>query len=696
MNTPRIPRGTIDFETRSFLDVRNVGAWPYAEHESTEILCLSSRLPRTEPNLWVPGMGHPENLLNYIEQNGLCEAHNAQFERAIWLRIMLEKMGYPIPKRWMDTMAVCAYKALPLGLDAVGEVLNLNIKKDKRGKYLLDKLSKPRKPTKKDPRIWIDDWDLYDELYDYCDRDTETEEELSITIGDLPPAEYKLWMLDQKINQRGVYLDMEAIKAAKVVCEQIEVKWNAELAGVTGGAVTKGTQVARIKKWCDEQGVVIDSLGKDILKDMLKDDEKREFLPPQVRRALQIRLELGMASTAKINKFLETVCKDGKVRGMLQYHGAGTGRWAGRGAQPQNFPRGITKPKDYVHHLLGTTSLTYGTIDENDYDAARSEELIADIKLMDSDYLEIKYGTAMGAVSSALRGMMTASPGNRLMVADFSAIEAVVLAWVCGEESKLDVFRNKLDPYCETASGIFGFKVDKKIAKDPSHPEFKKHSDARQTGKTCELAFGYQGGVGAWRNFDRTESKTDDEINETKDTWRANHPNIQDAWYGFERAALNAVSTGKPHHYNGITFGTMTDKAGNWMYIQLPNGRKLWYYDPELHDDETPWGKPCKKLSYQGKDNNRGGAWGRVETYGGKLTENIVQAIARDLMVEGMIQVEILGYRIILTVHDEIIADVPFGFGSQKEFEEAMAYVPPWAKGCPVAVDGWTGHRYRK
>jgi DNA polymerase len=670
---PRPDRATIDFETRSEQELvgkNGVGAWRYAEDDTTNVLCMSYKMPKRRAKTWVPGMVFPPDLAAWIKADGLCEAHNAQFERAVWKHVLLERNGIPMPKRWMDSMAVCAYKALPLGLDAVGGVLDLDIKKDKRGKYLIQKLCKPRRPTKNDDSKWNDDWDLLEEMYDYCDTDCESEENLSETIGDLPLAEYRTWILDQKINQRGVFVDMDAVLAASEICTMVEDKWNAELYELTGHEVDKATKIAKLKAWCLAQGVELPGLGAEILVDVLENWD----IPDNVRRALEIRQEIGKASTKKINKFISCTCKDGKVKGLLQYFGAGTGRWSGRLVQPQNFPR-------------GTIKMPPGGMDE----------LIEDIKLIDPDHLEIKYGSTMAAIAASLRGMMTASPGNRLLVADFSAIEAVVLAWVCNEETKLDVFRNKEDPYCVTASGILGWEVKRSIAKDENHPDHDKHARARQNpGKVCELAFGYQGGVGAWRQFDSKGNLHDDEVNFYKDKWRKNHPNISSSWGGFEQAAIDAVKTGEPHSYNGITFEIVKDKAGTWLTIKLPNDRRLWYFDPELRDDETPWGSPCKKLSYQGKDNKRSGVWGRVETYGGMITENIVQAIARDLMVEAMIQVEKLGYDIILTVHDEIIADVPMDHGSLEEFENAMTYIPPWAEGCPIAVSGWEGHRYRK
>ena len=309
--------------------------------------------------------------------------------------------------------------------------------------------------------------------------------------------------------------------------------------------------------------------------------------------------------------------------------------------------------------------------------------------------IESIFGDVITAIVTSLRGMFVAAENHEYMIADFSAIEAVVLAWLAEEKWKVEAFNvinsgqkynGSDDIYCATASKIFQKTVTK-----------KEDKSERQVGKTCELAFGYQGGVGAWRNFDSSDTYTDEQVDSFKNQWRDQHPEIVRLWRGINDAAINAVKNhGKVYSYKSIAYQTVVDNAGLWLTCILPNGRRLWYYDPKVTWQETPWGKK-PSLQYQGRDNKKSGVWGIVRAYGGLLVENIVQAISRDLMVQSIIRVEKAGYPVLLTVHDEIIAEVLKGYGSQEEFEHIMANpVPVWAQGCPVGVDGYTAIRYRK
>jgi len=663
----------VDFETRSRLDVTVVGAWRYAEDASTSILCMSYKIGNGRTGLWTPDLPFPQALIDLINSGVIFfEAHNAQFERAIWINILNKQMGIPMPRRWKDTLAVCAYRALPLGLDQVGDALNLTTKKDPRGKFLIRKLCAPQKITKNNTSEWCDDFDLMQELYDYCVRDTDTEHGLGVTIGDLTDSEQKLWVLDQTINQRGVALDLEAINAAKLICNTIETTLNAELTKMTSGIVTKGSQRARIKQWLLDYAELD---MPDMKADSIDIALENKGITPEARRVLQIRQMLSLASIKKLDSLLDWVCRDGRVRGLLQYHGAGTGRWAGRGPQPHNFPRGdeeiITK-----NARLGMS------------------RLIKIIKTGDIAAMEVLYGDPMNALSTALRGMFVAGSGKVMNVGDFSAIEARVLAWVAGEQWKLDAFAGidrgegyggSQDIYLATASQVFGYPC---LTKDT----YKKE---RQVGKTCELAFGYQGGVNAWRKFDKSDKYNDSEVDEKKVAWRKKHPKVVQFWYAIEEAAVACVRTGFRSAYRNIAFEMVKDKSGKWLTCILPNGRRLWYFNPRIEEVHHSWG-PKDQITYWGKDSKKGGKWGPIQTYGGMLTENIVQAISRDIMAEAMIRLEIAKYPVILTVHDEIISETDPDFGSADEFEELMCVVPPWVKGCPISVECWREDRYRK
>lgn len=689
-----LARIVIDFETRSEVSVADVGAYRYAEHPSTVILCFSWKLKGTDlKGTWVPGDPFPQALLDHLYAGRTFEAHNVPFERCIWFCILWKQLRIPVPTRWVDTLAACAYRAIPLGLDKVGPVLDLPIQKDKRGKYLLQQLSKPRKPRKAEkkefedlgltedewPVLYNDDPELLWELYEYCETDVEAEDALGDTIGDLPPSEYRLWVLDQKINARGIAVDLELVQKARAVADLAINRMLLELQEITEGKVRTANQRDKLLEWLVGEGLYLENTqAATIEKAVARDD-----LQPHVKRVLQLRQSLSKNSISKLDSFWQCTCSDARLRGLLQYHGAGTGRWSGRLVQPQNFPRGSLE--DYTK-ALGLKP------------AEVMELLIDCIKLGGQDAIdaiEMMFGDIMEALTTALRGCFVAGAGKRFVVADFSAIEAVVLAWLAGEGWKVEAFEaiqrgepynGAQDIYCATASMVFGYEVLGK----------KTHPKERQVGKTCELAFGYQGGVGAWYNFDDSGKYTEVEINGFKESWRERHPNTVALWHGLEAAAMDAMHLDEKTNYKSIAFEPVYDRAGKWLTCILPNGRRLWYFNPIVRE-VVKFGRKRMELTYEGRDNKRGGAWGRVGTYGGMLTENVVQAISRDLMAEAIIRVEQAGYATLLTVHDEIIAEVDDEYGSLEEFERTMALpVPPWAKGCPVAVDGWEGTRYMK
>ncbi len=702
------PRIVGDFETRSEVDLRDIGAWKYAEHPSTRILCFSFKLVNPDGSvihptrIWWPFYNEavPPQLIEWLEAGYVFEAHNAMFERAIFTHIMTKKHGVPMPKYWADTMAGCAYRSLPMDLEDVGSVLDLPTKKDKRGKELLRKLCGPQKLKKQDIKEgkvypnYNNDPVLMEELGAYCMTDTDTENALGIAIHDLPPNEYEVWCLDQTINERGVFVDIEALHAAAKIRDAVFEKLLKQITEITGGAVHSADERDKIIAWAETKGVTLDNMTADYVEDkasrlerLLKVEEDPDTRA--VYKVLRIRQTLGKSSTKKIDKFIDWICADDRLRGLLQYHGASTGRWAGRGVQPQNFPR--------PDELLMFDTKADG---KNLHDGI--DKLLEIIRTGDADLLELVYGDPMEAMASALRGFIIAEPGNELYVSDFSAIEARVLAWIAGEQWKVDAFaaidrgegyHGSQDIYLATASMVFGYPCFTK----------KSHGPERQVGKVCELAFGYQGGVGAWRKFDTSDKWTDAEIDEKKKGWRAAHPMVQRLWYGLEEAAVKAVMLKTTTHYRDITYAYVQSSVGPWLACKLPNGRCLWYYNPEAVEAgvDRRTGEMKYQVQYEGKDNKRGGLWGVVRTYGGMLTENVVSAISRDLMVDAMFRVERAGYPIILTVHDEIVCERKIGSGgSLKEFNALMAIKEAWVTKSPIilpmAVAGYRAIRYRK
>lgn len=645
----------LDFETASEAKLGKkdaVGAWRYAEHPTTHILCLQYRIDNGEITLWLPDAPFPQDLIDAVKQGATFTAFNAGFEKAIWWFLVTGKLGVPYPAEWVCTMAAAAYRGLPQGLDDLGTVLNLPVQKDKRGKYLIQRLCKRHKPSKKWPTGWVRDPELLQELYEYCAVDVETEEIAAQVLGPIPPAEQAIWELDQKINERGILVDQESLFAAKKIAESVTEELFAEVRDITSHQIETTNQVAALGAWCREQGVPIPNMQADTVEEWAL----KSTLPQYVKRALQIRQQTSKSSVKKLEAIERYLMGDGRIRGTLAYYGATTGRWAGRGPQVHNFPRG------------------------EDLDGVDLELLHDAIKLGDL----APFGDPMQSLSNALRGMFISGPGNDLQVSDYKAIEGVGTAYVAGEEWKLEAFRRGEDIYCTTAHQIFGHPVSK-----------KDNPKERQIGKICELAFGYQGAVGAWRNFDKTDNYTDDEVQEFKRAWRKKHPATVRIWRELEMAAGRAIRTGEPQYCSCVIFDTVSDDAGDWLSIVLPNGRRLWYYNPRAELVDGPYG-PKYELTCHKRNNKRGGIWGEIHLYGGLILENIVQAISRDIMVEGMFAVEAANYPLILTVHDELVSEPFAAHGSTEEFDRLITKPLPWLPDFPLSASGFRANRYRK
>lgn len=648
-------RVVIDFETRSEVDLARCGAAVYAEHPSTEIICLAYQIGEHEPRLWTPDLGAhcPADLRAAIQAAGHVEAHNVAFERSIWDAIMVPRYGWPpvFDSQWRDTMASALYHALPAKLEKAADVLRLPQQKDMEGNRLLKQLSRPKKDGS-----WEDDFFKLQRCYDYCVQDVRTEVALSDRLGWLPAAEDKVFRFDQKVNQRGIRIDRELCEAAVALGREYEARLTAELAELTNGEVTTANQRDRLMAWALRQGVDLPDMTADTVREWLGSDR----LPPRLRRVLEIRQALAKGSWKKYQAALDCTCADGRARWLEQYHGATTGRWAGRLIQPQNLRRPV------LGHDL--------------------DELAEAIKMRDLDFLEMVYGDPMEVLADCVRGIFVAEEGKTLVAGDFSAIEAVVTAALAGEEWKLDVFRRGEDPYCVTAQTIFGHPVTK-----------KEHPEKRQVGKICELAFGYQGGVGAWRQFDKSDRHTDEQVDGYKRAWREKHSQIVALWRGLNDAAVAAVALKKPHSYRGIEYRLARD--GEWLTCRLLSGRLLWYYQPTVEEQELPWeddfggAATAPGLCYWARKN---GVWTKVRAYGGLLTENVVQATARDLLVKAMLDLEAAGYPVVLHVHDEAVCEVDEAFASTEAVEEIMADIPEWAHGWPVKVEAWAARRYRK
>lgn len=662
---------TIDFETRSPVDLRKTGVTPYAKHADTDVWCAAWAIDDGPIELWKMGDPCPAALAAHVRGGGLLAAWNANFEIAIWRHIMTPRYGWPLPDltQWRCSMVAAYAMSLPGSLENAAGAIGLDIGKDMSGRRVMLAMSQPRRPRKGEPDglYWWDDEERKAKLYDYCKNDVEVERAIRKRLVSLRPSEQELWFLDQTINARGVSVDVELCRKAKAVVAHVTAQLDDEMREVTGGAVTRCSNIGELKTFVRAAGLDTEALDKEALAELLKGDD----LAPSVRRALELRQEAGKASVAKINALLNGVDTDGRARDLLQFHAANTGRWAGRRFQPQNIRR-PTESTD-VDHAIGII------LDNPPEKAAR--------------YLDMLYGPPLTIVSDCLRGMICAEPGNVLYAADFSNIEGRVLAWLAGEHGKLDAFRdfdNKTGPdlYKVAAGSIYGVGV----------AEVSK--EQRQIGKVSELACGYQGGVGAFQTMAHTYGvKIADELAEKiVKAWRTANPAIKQYWWDLESACFDAVSSpGSLMTCRGVKFKVV----GSFLWLQLPSGRALCYPYPTIQWKEMPWtdddGRPVRKqvVAYKGV-NSYTRKWETIYTYGGKLAENITQAVARDVMAEAMVRVEAAGYPVILTVHDEIVSEAPSDFGSLAEFERLMTVLPDWATGLPVAVGGFKAERYRK
>ena len=653
-----------------------VGAPAYAEHPSTEVLCLAYRIGTATPQLWLPGAPWaPLDLFEHIAAGGLVEAHNSIFEYLIWNLVAGPQYGWPaLPLYQLRCSAAkCRASSIPGRLARAAEVLGVTAK-IADGARLIAKFSIPHNPTKKDPRRRVlpaeepQDAAL---LYQYCLGDIKTEAEVSAAVSDLSPEELTVWLVDQNINTRGIAVDRQALADCIYIVDQTHEKYTAELQALTEGAVSSPNEVKRMSEWLHAQGVHTDSLDAESVGSLLADSS----LPRQARRVLEIRAMLASASVKKLYAINRRVSSDGRLRDLLQYAGAlHTRRWSGKGPQPQNL----------------TTSLR-----NEEGDTAAVDEALSYIHKGSLSLIEEHYGNPVSVVSGCLRGLFCAGPGRDLICSDYKAIEAVVLAELAGEAWRQQVFQTHGMIYEMSAAKITGIPfidfVNYKKEQGEHHPLRKK------IGKVAELASGYQGGLGAWKNFGADEHLTDDEIKTAVAAWRRESPNIVKFWYAMEDCARAAIQRpGECFEYRGIGFGVRNDI----LHIRLLSGRLLNYHEPRLTPDVTSWGKEVLKISFMGwnSDFKKGPpGWMRLDTYGGCLTENVTQATARDILAHALVGLERAGYCPVLHVHDEPVGEVPEGWGSVEEFEKIMTTLPDWCRGWPIkATGGWRGKRYRK
>jgi DNA polymerase len=649
-----------DYETRSRASLKTCGATKYAADPSTEIQLAAFAVDSGPVRVWRPSDPLPREFFEAVTNpNWRVAAHGDHFETAIEHHILAPRYGFPeIPlERHVCTMAIALAVALPAKLGALADALELSNRKDAAGQRLMLQMSKPRRPRKdEDPAgtYWFDDPDRLKRLEAYVLQDVEVEREAFTRLPRLSPAEQAVWTLSCRINERGFGVDRVFAEAARRVAQAAAPEIDAEIARITGGTVTGINQVARLLTWLQQHDYAAKSLSRKAVEQQLA----KVDLPVVVRQALELRLGGAQAAVKKIDALLARAGADNRVRGAFRYHGAATGRWAGEGFQPQNLKRPVVEDIDAAITAVST----------GNYAHVRS-----------------LYPQPLSIVGDCSRSMIVAAPDHVLIGADFSSIESRVLAWVADETWKTDSYSRfdathdpRDEPYCITAC---------RISRVPDGT-YNKESPERKVGKTCDLAFGHMGGLNAWRKFE-PDRFIDAEVESFKREWRAAHPKIKQFWHDIDRAAWTAVR----ERGRVVSCGRVAFKStGTFLFLRLPSSRKLVYPRPRIiGDDHEQRVVFADNAAGQFKDCRHGRG-----AYGGTWTENIVSGVARDLLAGAMLRVEAAGYPIVLHVHDELVAEVPIGFGSTDEFTKLMTRTPAWALDLPIAASAWTGARYCK
>lgn len=645
----------IDLETYSDNDIK-YGVYKYVDSPNFEILLLGYGFD-DEP-VQVVDLTREEMPVRVaqalFDSNITKTAFNANFEITCFKKI------YPqLPaEQWECTSVLALYNSLPTKLADVAAVLHLGAdkQKDTRGKALINYFSKPCKPTKSNggrtrnlPEHNPEAWAQYIE---YNRQDVVVEKAIRQKLLSLnpPELEHKYWLMDQEINSRGARINEKLVNNAIRMNREQQKELLAKAKELTG--LENPNSPVQLKRWVEDRlGETVDSIDKKAIVELLKKD-----IPEDVRKMLGMRQQLGKTSIKKYEAMQQALTSDGRVHGMFQFYGAmRTGRWAGRIVQLHNLPRNNMESKEL--------------------DIAR-----AFVKNGDLEMMELCYENVPDTLSQLVRTAITATPGYRFIVDDFSAIEARVIAWLAGEKWRQDVFANGGDIYCASASAMFGVPVVKHGV----------NGNLRQKGKIAELALGYGGSVGALKQMGADKmGLSDTELQEIVVKWRDASPAITKLWWDVDNAAKNAIRTG----------GTVRIKQGSLvfkrkhgaLFIELPSGRHLVYIKPEI--GENRFGG--ESILYQGMEQGSR-KWGRLETYGGKLVENIVQAIARDCLAAAMLRLKEAGYEIIMHIHDEVVMEVPDGKGSLAEVTEIMSKNEPWETGLIKTADGFEGQYYMK
>lgn len=650
---------SIDIETKSSIEIGKAGLYRYAQSPDFGILLFAYQMNEGPVEIIDLAQGEeiPRQVVEALQDPGITKhAYNAAFE---WY--CLNTAGYRTPlEQWRCTMAHSLYCGYPAGLDATGKAVGLPQDKQKlaAGKALIRYFCVPCKPTKNNgnrtwnlPKHAPEKWELFK---GYCRQDVVAEHNILRRLEQfpMPEEEERLWQMDVRMNAFGVRVDEELTDGALYIDERSRQDLMGEAMGITG--IDNPNSTVQLMEWLEKNGTETDNLRKATVTDLLAGQPA-----DNVKRMLEIRQQLGKTSVKKYEAIRKAKGEDGRVRGLTQYYGANrTGRWAGRLVQMQNLPR----------NYIGTLDEARKLVEQKNYEGLR-----------------MIYGNVPDTLSQLIRTAFIPSEGNKFVVADFSAIEARVIAWLAGEQWVNEVFATHGKIYEATASQMFHVPVEK-IKK--GNPEYS----LRQKGKVATLALGYQGGTAALIAMGALDmGLTEEELPDIVARWRNANRRICDLWYRVEQAALMAMQTAQPQAVNGLVFSLEGDLlyGQTFLTVQLPSGRKLFYPKPFLQENQ--FGKLA--LHYYSTGSSK--KWGVESTYGGKMTENIVQAVARDCLAETLKRIEDRGLHVVFHVHDEVIIDAP----EETTVDEVcglMAEPIPWAPGLILKGAGFEGQYYKK
>jgi DNA polymerase len=644
---------SIDIETFSSVDLGKSGVYRYAEGEDFEVLLFGYSIDGGEVQVIDLACGDkiPPLIISALSDPTITKwAFNAQFERICLSRFLGFPTGtYLDPSGWHCTMVWSATLGLPLSLEGVGSVLGLEKQKLQEGKNLIKYFCVPCAATKANggrrrnlPQHDTEKWELFKA---YNKRDVETEMGIQEKLSKFPVSdtEWDNYRLDQIINDRGITLDMDFVKQA-ICCDEVtKTRLRNLMQNLT--SLENPNSVQQMKEWLADNGLETDTLGKAAVAELIK------TAPPDLGEVLSLRQELAKSSVRKYTAMENVVGSDGRARGLIQFYGANrTGRYAGRLIQVQNLPQ---------NHLP-------------DLEAARNL-----IKAGFFDAVDMLYDSTSSVLSELIRTAFVPRDGSRFIVADFSAIEARIIAWFAGEKWRMDVFENGGDIYCASASQMFHVPVEKNGI----------NGHLRQKGKIAELALGYGGSTGALKAMGALQMGVlEDELQPLVTAWRQSNPHIVKLWWDVDKAAMKAVRQKTATETHGIRF---TYQSG-MLFITLPSGRNLVYVKPRIGVNQ--FGSDA--ITYEGVGGTK--KWERIESYGPKFVENIVQATARDILTEAMLRLSASGFEIVMHVHDEAVLEVPLGKSSVDEICQIMAVKPKWANGLLLSADGYECEFYKK